>query len=118
MIFASTGGVMFSTDKPPYSESDMPSPNTPYGISKFSAEQFIDFYSRQHAVKSTILRYANVYGPRQDPRGEAGIISIFLDKIAENLAPTIFGDGEQTRDFIHVDDVVRANLHVFDRNLL
>lgn len=108
---------MFSTDTPPYSESDTPSPNTPYGISKFSAEQFIDFYSRQYGIKSTILRYANVYGPRQDPRGEAGIICIFLGKIAENSAPTIFGDGEQTRDFIHVDDVVRANLHVLDRDI-
>jgi UDP-glucose 4-epimerase len=118
MIFASTGGVMFSTDTPPYSESDIPSPNTPYGISKFSAEQFIDFYSRQYGIRSTVLRYANVYGPRQDPRGEAGIICIFLDKIRENSAPIIFGDGEQTRDFIHVDDVVRANLHVLEKDIL
>lgn len=108
---------MFSTDAPPYSESDIPSPNTPYGISKFSAEQFIEFYSRQYSIQSTILRYANVYGERQDPRGEAGIICIFLDKIAENVAPTIFGDGEQTRDFIHIDDVVRANLHVLENNI-
>jgi UDP-glucose 4-epimerase len=117
MIFASTGGVMFSTDTPPYSESDIPSPNTPYGLSKYTAEEFIHFYGREYAISSTILRYANVYGERQDPRGEAGIISIFLDKIHTHTAPTIFGDGEQTRDYIHVSDVVNANLHVLDNHL-
>lgn len=67
-IFSSTGGAMFSTDKPPYSESDMPSPNTPYGISKHCSEELIAFYSREYSLSSTILRYANVYGLRQDPR--------------------------------------------------
>jgi len=114
IIFASTGGVMFSTDTPPYSEADIPSPNTPYGISKHCSEQVIDFYSSQYGFHSTILRYANVYWTRQDPRWEAGIIAIFLDKIKQKSAPTIFGDGEQTRDFIHVADVVNANLHVLD----
>jgi UDP-glucose 4-epimerase len=68
IIFASTGGVMFSTDKPPYSEADIPSPNTPYGISKHCSEELIAFYSREYFIVSTILRYANVFGSRQDPQ--------------------------------------------------
>jgi UDP-glucose 4-epimerase len=117
IIFASTGGVMFSTDTPPYSETDLPSPNTPYWISKHCAEQIIDFYTSQYGFNSTLLRYANVYWPRQDPRWEAGIIAIFLDKIQQKSAPTIFGDGEQTRDFIHVFDVVNANIHVLENDI-
>ncbi len=117
IIFASTGGVMFSTDTPPYSEEDIPSPNTPYGISKHCAEQIIEFYASQYGFHSTILRYANVYWTRQDPRWEAGIIAIFFDKIQQKSVPTIFGDGEQTRDFIHVADIVNANLHVLEDHI-
>jgi len=117
IIFASTGGVMFSTDTPPYNEADVPSPNTPYWISKHCAEQIIDFYSSQYGFHSTILRYANVYWSRQDPRWEAGIIAIFLDKIKQKSIPTIFGDGEQTRDFIYVADVINANLHVLEHDI-
>jgi UDP-glucose 4-epimerase len=81
---------MFSTDNPPYQETDIPSPNTPYGISKHCAEELINFYSRQYDIQSTILRYANVYGSRQDPKGEAGIIAIFLEHLRQKTTPTIF----------------------------
>lgn len=117
MIFSSTGGAMFGGDNPPYSEEHIANPETPYGISKRSVEFLLAFYERQHGIQSTVLRYANVYWPRQNAHGEAGVVSIFLEKIKNNEIPTIFGDGNQTRDFIHVDDVVSANLHAFDKNL-
>lgn len=117
MIFSSTGGAMFGGDNPPYSEEHIANPETPYGISKRSVEFLLAFYERQYGIQSTVLRYANVYWPRQNAHGEAGVVSIFLEKIKNNKIPTIFGDGNQTRDFIHVDDVVSANLHAFDENL-
>ncbi len=78
----------------------------------------LSFYQRQHGTLVTILRYANVYGPRQNPQGEAGVISIFLEKIRIQERPTIYGNGEQTRDFIHVFDVVAANMHVLKNDIL
>lgn len=117
MIFSSTGGAMFGGDAPPYSESMEAHPETPYGISKRSIELLLEFYERQHGIESAILRYANVYGPRQNAHGEAGVVSIFLDKIHSHTPPKIFGDGTQTRDFVHVSDVVAANMHAFDKHL-
>lgn len=117
MIFSSTGGAMFGGDNPPYSEEHIANPETPYGISKRSVEFLLGFYERQYGIQSTILRYANVYWPRQNAHGEAGVVSIFLDKIKNNEVPTIFGDGNQTRDFVHVDDVVSANIHSLEKNL-
>ena len=118
IVFSSTGGAMFSHGEPPYSETDLPTPTTPYGISKRSVEYFLNFYHKQFGIEPTILRYSNVYGPRQNPAGEAGVISIFLDKIAHYEPPMIYGDGNQTRDFVHVDDVVSANLHVLNEKLI
>lgn len=117
MIFSSTGGAMFGGDIPPYSEKHIANPETPYGISKRSVEFLLGFHERQYGIQSTILRYANVYWPRQNAHGEAGVVSIFLKKIKNNEAPTIFGDWNQTRDFVHVDDVVSANLHSLEKNL-
>ncbi len=117
MIFSSTGGAMFGGDNPPYSESHEAHPETPYGISKRTVELLLEFYERQYGIRSTTLRYANVYWSRQNARGEAGVISIFLDKIQNNQIPTIYGDGSQTRDFIHVSDVVLANIHALEKNL-
>lgn len=117
MIFSSTGGAMFWGDNPPYSEEQSANPETPYGISKRSVEFLLGFYERQYGINSAILRYSNVYWPRQNAQWEAGVVSIFLDKIKNNQAPIIFGDGNQTRDFIHVDDVVSANLHALDQKL-
>lgn len=117
IIFSSTGWAMFGGDNPPYSEQHVANPETPYGISKRSVEFLLDFYQRQYDIRPTMLRYANVYWPRQNAHGEAWVVSIFLEKIKNNEAPTIFGDGKQTRDFIHVDDVVSANIHSLEKNL-
>lgn len=83
---------------------------SPYGISKHTPEHYLQMYSRLYGLKYTIFRYSNVYGPRQDPRGEGGVISIFVDRMLAGKPPLIHGDGEQTRDFIYVQDIVRANL--------
>lgn len=118
IIFSSTGWALFSHGDIPYNEGEYPSPNTPYGISKWTVEQLLHFYEQHYGFQPTILRYANVYGPRQNPHGEAGVISIFLEKMRNHKPITILWDGEQTRDFIHVSDVVNANLHVLRKNIL
>lgn len=92
IIFSSTGGVMFSEGNPPYREEEAPSPVDPYAISKRSGELLLDFYSKHHGIQATSLRYANVYGPRQNPKGEAGVVAIFLDQIKNDEIPTIYGD--------------------------
>ena len=92
IIFSSTGGVMFSEGNPPYREEDTPSPVDPYAISKRSGELLLDFYSKHHGIQATSLRYANVYGPRQNPKGEAGVVAIFLDQMKNDEIPTIYGD--------------------------
>jgi UDP-glucose 4-epimerase len=83
---------------------------SPNGISKHTPEHYIKMYSQLYNLKYTIFRYANAYGPRQDPKGEGGVVSIFVDQMLAQKKPHIFGDGEQTRDFIHVYDIVKANL--------
>ena len=110
---------MFGDDiqLPPYNENDRPTPRSPYGISKLASERMIEFYDNQYGIKSTILRYANVYGPRQDPHGESGVVAIFEEKIKNGETPTIYGDGTQTRDFIHVDDVVWANMLTMNEDI-
>lgn len=89
-------------------------PLSPYGISKHTAEHYLKVYHQLHGLKYTVLRYANVYGPRQDIQGEGGVVSIFINKLLRNQSLTIDGSGEQTRDFIYVHDVVRANLASLD----
>jgi len=110
VIFASTGGAMYGNKQVPFEETMPPQPLSPYGISKRAAELYLYFYSQQYGIKYTALRYANVYGPRQNPHGEAGVISIFFEKLKRNEQPFINGDGTQTRDYVFVGDVARANL--------
>jgi UDP-glucose 4-epimerase len=115
-IFASSGGAIYGDPKYlPADEEHKTNPISPYGVSKLAAEKYLNYYSRTHGLKTTSLRYANVYGERQDPYGEAGVISIFIDKALKGERPEIFGDGEQTRDYIHVTDIVSANLHAMKK---
>lgn len=109
-IFASSGGAMYGEPRQfPCSEENPIEPLSPYGAAKATVETYLHYYRQVHGLKSFALRYANVYGPRQDPHGEAGIIAIFTLAFLEGRAPIIFGDGEQVRDFVYVDDVVAAN---------
>ena len=110
-INTSTGGAIYGEGRILPAPEDHPqAPEAPYGQSKFCAEGYCDLYSRLHGLSTVSLRYGNVYGPRQDPLGEAGVIAIFCGKLLEGSQPTIFGNGEQTRDYVYVGDVVRANL--------
>jgi len=115
VIFASTGGALYGDpERLPADESTPIRPLSPYGCAKAVAEQYLTLYERLHELRTTCLRYANVYGPRQDPHGEAGVVAIFARALLAGQAATIHGDGEQTRDFVFVDDVVRANLAAAD----
>ncbi len=110
IVFASTGGAIYGeTDDLPQRESNPLRPESPYGIAKLATEKYLYFYERVHGIKPVVLRYANVYGPRQGAYGEAGVIAIFIKKIRAGETPVIFGDGEQTRDYVFVQDVVDAN---------
>ena len=110
-IFSSTGGALHGEPvKLPADESTPALPLSPYGISKLSTEHYVRYYSKNHGFEHMILRYANVYGERQNPEGEAGVIGIFCENIFNAKPCIIFGDGEQTRDYVHVSDVSRANL--------
>jgi UDP-glucose 4-epimerase len=111
VIFASTGGAIYGEqDQFPCDEEHPLRPVSPYGVAKAATEKYLFFYRVQYAIDYVALRYANVYGPRQDPHGEAGVVAIFCGRILEGRPVTIFGDGEQTRDYVFVGDVVRANL--------
>lgn len=108
-IFLSTGGVMYSDEaERPTPESSQPQPLAPYAIGKLSIEKYLDFFQKVHGIRTVSLRLANVYGPRQNPKSDAGVVSIFLKQMLQGKQSIIFGDGEQTRDFIFVDDVVNA----------
>jgi UDP-glucose 4-epimerase len=110
-INTSTGGAIYGEGKILPAREDHPvAPEAPYGQSKFCAEGYCDLFRRLHGVPTVSLRYGNVYGPRQDPLGEAGVIAIFCGKLLEGATPTVFGDGLQTRDYLYVSDVVDANL--------
>jgi UDP-glucose 4-epimerase len=110
-VNTSTGGAVYGEGRILPAPEDHPqAPEAPYGQSKYSAEGYCELYSRLHGLSTVSLRYGNVYGPRQDPLGEAGVIAIFCGKLLEGERPTIFGNGEQTRDYVYVGDVVRANL--------
>jgi UDP-glucose 4-epimerase len=117
-VFLSTGGAIYG-DNPnlPISESEDALPLSPYGQSKLADEGYVDFFHRVHGVNGVTLRLANVFGPRQDPHGEGGVVAIFCGKYKEGKSPTIFGDGEQTRDFVFVQDVVRATLLAASANV-
>jgi UDP-glucose 4-epimerase len=116
MVFASTGGALYGEPaRLPADESTPILPLSPYGCAKAVAEAYLSLFHRTRGLRVCCLRYANVYGPRQDPHGEAGVVAIFARALLDDRPPTIFGDGEQTRDFVFVDDVVRANLLAANR---
>ncbi|PTV95048.1 UDP-glucose 4-epimerase [Halanaerobium saccharolyticum] len=110
IVYASSAAVYGEPDYLPIDEEHPIKAMSPYGISKHTPEHYIKMYNELYDLKYTIFRYANVYGPRQDPKGEGGVVSIFVDKMLAKDRPVIFGDGQQTRDFIHVYDIVKANL--------
>ena len=121
-IFSSTGGAIYGDPVHlPADESCKPAPLSPYGLSKLLGENIIEFYARIYGLTYTIFRYSNVYGPRQNPGGEAGVVAIFTNLIKSGTRPTIFGDGSKTRDYVYVGDVVSANelaLDTTENNLL
>jgi UDP-glucose 4-epimerase len=108
VVFASTGGAIYGECERPARENDERRPLSPYGTSKLAGEEYLATWNRLYGTRHVALRLGNVYGPRQDPHGEAGVVAIFLSRIAESRSGTIFGDGAQTRDYIFVGDVVRA----------
>lgn len=111
VIFASTGGAMYGDqERLPTVEAVFPEPVSPYGVAKLAVEGYLHAFRAMHGLPAIALRYGNVYGPRQNPHGEAGVVAIFCKAILEGRPVTVNGDGEQTRDYVYVDDVVRANL--------
>jgi UDP-glucose 4-epimerase len=115
IIYASSAAVYGEPDYLPVDEEHSIKAMSPYGITKHTPEHYIKMYSELYDLKYTIFRYSNVYGPRQDPKGEGGVVSIFVDKMLVEKRPVIFGDGQQTRDFIHVYDIVKANLLALEK---
>jgi UDP-glucose 4-epimerase len=111
VIFSSSGGEIYGEQEVfPAPESHPTKPLSPYGISKLCAEHYLSYFQRISGIQVVSLRYGNVYGPRQDPEGEAGVVAIFIRKMLNNEQPIINGNGRQTRDFVFVDDVAEANL--------
>lgn len=109
VVFTSTGGAIYGDlNTPPNFETYPKDPESPYAISKLTAEYYLAYYGRAHGLDCASVRFANVYGPRQDPHGEAGVVAIFCGRILGKRGLTIFGDGRQTRDYVYVGDVARA----------
>ncbi|MCZ7613469.1 MAG: NAD-dependent epimerase/dehydratase family protein [Ignavibacteriaceae bacterium] len=116
-IFASTGGAIYGEQEYfPADEKHPTNPVSPYGITKLTIEKYLYFYRNEYGLKYSILRYANVYGPRQNPFGEAGVVAIFTNKLLRNENPVINGNGKQTRDYVFVEDVVKANVIALNDN--
>lgn len=117
VIFASSGGTVYGEQSEfPATENHPTHPISPYGVAKLTVEHYLYYFAAVQGLNYVALRYANIYGPRQNPHGEAGVIAIFANKILDNQQPLINGDGKQTRDYVFVDDVVRANLLALDYN--
>ncbi len=117
-LFVSSGGVVYGEpDERPTPETAPKAPLSPYGVTKLSAEYYLNYYLTIHGLEYAAVRYSNVYGPRQDPHGEAGVVAIFCERLLEGRGLTIFGDGEQTRDYVFVGDVVAANMLLTDAAL-
>lgn len=117
-VFASSGGAIYGNPLYlPVDELHIKSPTSPYGIAKYAAENYISFFAREYGMKTAILRYSNVFGPRQNPEGEAGVIAIFTYKMLKNVHPVIFGKGDKTRDYIFVSDIVEANILAMENNI-
>jgi UDP-glucose 4-epimerase len=115
VVFSSTGGAIYGECDGPAPEDAPRLPISPYGTAKLAAEEYLATYNRLYGTGHVSLRYGNVYGPRQDPHGEAGVVSIFFDTLREGETPKVFGDGSQTRDYVFVADVVRATLAAAER---
>ena len=116
VVFASTGGAIYGEQDAFPADEDHPAcPLSPYGVAKLASERYLFFYHCQYGLDATCLRYANVYGPRQNPHGEAGVVAIFSRRLLDGENAVINGDGLQTRDYVYVDDVVRANIAVLNR---
>ena len=116
IIYISSGGAMYGTvEYLPMDESHPTDPVSPYALSKYTGERYVQLYGKLHGLRWTSLRYANVYGPRQDSYGEAGVVAIFCQNLQDRVAPEIHWDGEQTRDFVYVGDCARANLLALER---
>jgi UDP-glucose 4-epimerase len=110
IVFSSTGGAIYGECEEPAREDKPREPLAPYGASKLAGEEYLATYNRLYGARHVSLRYGNVYGPRQDPHGEAGVVAIFFNRLRDGERPTVFGDGGQTRDYVYVGDVVRATL--------
>jgi UDP-glucose 4-epimerase len=115
VIFASSGATFGNPDKFPITDDTPQRPTSPYGITKMVAEHYLRFYKSEKGLDFTALRYGNVYGPRQDPNGEAGVIAIFIGAFLQRKGVRIYSDGEQTRDYVFAGDVARANLAALER---
>ena len=117
-MFASTGGALYGDQETFPATEDHPRQTTsPYGLSKLAVENYLPYYQKTFGLATVALRYSNVYGPRQDPHGEAGVVAIFCKQLQRGERPRIFGDGEQTRDFVSVTDVVQANTALLSSDL-
>jgi UDP-glucose 4-epimerase len=110
MVFSSTGGAIYGECEGPAGEDHPRAPLAPYGVSKLAAEEYLAAYNRLYRTGHVALRYGNVYGPRQDPHGEAGVVAIFMSALRDGKTPRIYGDGSQTRDYVFVADVVAATV--------
>ena len=110
IVFSSTGGAIYGECERPAREDDPLAPISPYGTAKLASESYIATFNRLHASEHTVLRYANVYGPRQEAELEGGVVAIFFERFRAGEPATIYGDGRQTRDFVYVSDIVDANL--------
>jgi len=116
VVFSSTGGAIYGECDGPAAEDAQRRPLAPYGVSKLAGEEYLAAYNRLYESGHVSLRYGNVYGPRQDPHGEAGVVAIFLGRLVAGEAPRIFGDGRQTRDYIYAGDVAAATLAAAGRD--
>lgn len=111
MIFSSSGGAVYGEVEEPADENHPVNPISPYGISKFACEMYIRFFREEFGIDYTVLRYANVYGPRQSKKGEAGVVAIFTKNMIEGRECTLFGHGDMYRDYVYVEDIANANLY-------
>lgn len=117
VVFASSGGVLYGEVEAPVSEDHPCRPISPYGISKWAGERYLEFFAREHNIRTVALRYSNVYGPRQNPHGEAGVVAIFCKRLLAGQHAVINGDGGCLRDYVYVTDVARANALALSRDL-
>jgi UDP-glucose 4-epimerase len=117
-VFASSGGVLYGDVTAPAPETTPADPVSPYGITKWVGERYLSFFAREHGLEAVALRYSNVYGPRQNPHGEAGVVAIFCKRYLANEAATINGDGRYVRDYVYGPDVARANLAALESSAI